>query len=167
MVVETLAATVVSQVLLPFAKMGAKKLGQTVADEFDQAEGNFAVDVAKKAWNLVTSAFDSPEDKARLEQFEKSPEKSRPLIEAILQEKLDQNQQLMEELSTLVSKPAPESGRSGAQIIGATYAGIVEIAGDVSGGTNVGLNIGAPLPTSTQQPRSGGSAADAKTSEVG
>src|SRR2546427_7727030 len=54
------------------------------------------------------------------------------------------------ELEALVKEKSP-NGQTGAQIIGATYAGILDMRGAVvSGGVFAGLNIGHPVQRSEE-----------------
>src|SRR5215213_7300903 len=122
MVIETLAATVVAQVLLPYVKEGAAKIGEAAALKFGEAAGQHAVEVAQKTWARVKFVFSSGKDRITLEQFQELPEEAAPLVEGILKRKLQEDNQLAEELDKLVNSPDPDGKGSGAQIIGATYA---------------------------------------------
>lgn len=152
--VEALALTVVSNLLVPYVKDGAEALGKAVAEKArDQAAGQKAVEVAKKAWDLVRGAFNDAADKPVLEQFEKRPEATEPLLREILQEKIDQNPQLASALQSLRDTQVTSDGTTGAQIIGATYAGIADARGaHIENGNVTGLHISGPPPFTGERP---------------
>ena len=156
MIIETLAATVVAQVLLPYVKEGATKIGEVAAQKFGEAAGEHAVEVAQKTWARVKSAFSSDKEKVTLEQFQELPDEAAPLVEGILKKKFQEDSQLAEELDELVNSPDPDARGTGAQIIGATYAGIVDLRSATISGSNAeitGLKVNRPT-SDPQQPTS-------------
>ena len=145
--VALLATTVVGQVLLPFIKAGAEKLKDLATEKFNQAAAEGAVNIAEKTWTRVKETFSQPADKAILENFEKYPDQAKPLVEAVLIDKLKQDPQLAEELDAVVNQPVSENQNSGAQIIGATYALIQDFRqANISGDNfqNIGMAFGEP-----------------------
>jgi hypothetical protein len=159
--VEGLALTVVSNLLLPYVKEGAEKLASAAVKAFDKADADKAVDRAKKAWSIVTGVFESSGDAETVKDFEKYPEDEKGRLARKLQEKIDQDPKLAGELRELAEEPVAPGGTNASQIIGATYAQITNISGTVSGGTITGMVIGAePRPSSQaptgQPPKQGG-----------
>ena len=153
-IIAALASTVVSSILMPYVKDGAAKMAERISEKAGSATGQYTVQLAEKVWNKVKSAFSSEEEKTTLASFERRPEAATPLVEDMLKEKLQKDDQLMKELEALVKEKSP-NGQTGAQIIGATYAGILDMRGAVvSGGVFAGLNIGQPVqpPTGTPVP---------------
>ena len=141
-----LATTVVSSILFPYIKEGAAKMAERITNSAGNAASEYTVHFAEQIWNKVKSVFTSDEDKVTITQFEKRPEAAKSLVEEMLKEKLQQDNDLAKELEALVASKSP-SGQTGAQIIGATYAGILDMRGaTLSGSGNVlaGLNIGHP-----------------------
>jgi hypothetical protein len=161
--IEILAATVVAQVLLPFVKEGAAKIGEAAAQKFGEAAGQHAVEVAHKTWDRVKSAFSSDKDKVLLEEFQELPDEAAPLVEGKLKTKLQEDNQLAEDLDKLVNSPDPDGKGTGAQIIGATYAGVVDLRGGTVSGSNAvitGLSVNPqtpqpqrPAPPDSQSPK--------------
>lgn len=150
-IITGLATTVVSTYLLPYLKEGAVKMAERITKDAGDAASEYSVSLAGKIWNKVKSVFTSDDEKGTLAQFEKRPEAAKPLVEAILKEKLQQDASLLKELQALTTAKGP-TGQTGAQIIGATYAGILDMRGaTVSGSGNVfaGLNIGGGAPSSS------------------
>lgn len=127
--VAILAATVVTSFLLPFVKMGAEKIGEKVTEKVSQVSGEHVAGLAKKAWGLVTKTFSSKEEKGTLTQFEKRPDAAKALVEAILKEKLEKDSKLARELDGLVNAESPDGKGTGAQIMDAAIAGIVDMRG--------------------------------------
>lgn len=155
-IIAGLATTVVSSILLPYIKDGAVKMAERITNSAGSAASEYTVQFAEKIWNKVKSAFTSDAEKVTLTQFEERPEAAKPLVEDMLKEKLQQDDQLAKELEALVASKSP-TGQTGAQIIGATYAGILDMHGaTVSGAGNVfaGLNIGHP-PSGSKPPGPG------------
>lgn len=111
-----LAGTVVTSFLLPYIKDGAKKVAETLTEKGSQAAVTYVTEVAQKVWDRVTSAFSSDTDKATLAQLEEYPEAAQPLVEAVLKKKLEQDDQLAQELDQLVNTPGPE-GQSASLLI--------------------------------------------------
>jgi hypothetical protein len=135
--VATLAATVVSSVLLPYIKDGAAKLAETVTEKAGKGMGEYAADMAGKVWDKVKSAFSSPSEKVVLDEFENKPEAASGLVEAKLKEKLEQDVALAQEIEKLVNAKAPGGQSTGAQIIGSSYVGLLDMRGaNVSGSQN-------------------------------
>lgn len=166
--VVALAASVVSSVLLPYIKDGAAKLAETVTEKAGKGMGEYAADMAGKVWDKVKSAFSSPSEKVILKEFEKKPEAASGLVEAMLKEKLEQDAALAQEIHNLVNSKAPDGQSTGAQIIGSSYVGFLDMRGaKVSGSQNTftggTFNFGeakasgiAPPPRSAAPPPTSG-----------
>jgi len=133
--------------LLPYVKEGVEKITMAAKEKFGEAAAGYAADLAGKVWERVKSVFNSERDQATLTEFEEDPEAAASLLEKKLRTKIEQDPQLAQELDQLVNSQAPGGGGTGAQIIGATYAGIVDLRhGTVSGGVVSGLSINPPQP---------------------
>src|SRR5262245_34069065 len=154
-----LAATVVKDYLVPYAAEGLRKLTEVATQRVGAAAAEKAAQLAQKAWDRVKAVFSlNQEDQVILNQFEKYPEPTKGLMEIKLKEKLEQDPQLVKELQALVDAPTADAQGTGAQIIGATYAGIVDLRGaNVSGSgfTAIGVNVGTRPPEQPAGPRSG------------
>lgn len=141
--VETaaLAATVVSSFLVPYVKIGAEKLAETIGQNVGEQIGTHISNTAQKIWELVKSAFSSDEDKAILTQFTKRPDAAKQLIEDILKEKLEHNATLAQEMAALTTSNASDGKSVGAHISQAEIAGILDARGaDFSGASNINLS---------------------------
>jgi hypothetical protein len=152
--IALIAGTAVGQILLPYIKDGAVAFGKTIAKANGEAVGEFAGNLAGKVWSTVKSVFSSEKEKAVLEQFEEEPEAAAPLVEAKLKKKLEENPELAEALAKLIQQAGP-NGSTGAQIIGSSYVGMVDLrGGTVSGGTVTGgtFNFGGQ-PSVESPPR--------------
>ena len=147
MVIETLATTVVGQILVPYLKEGAKKLADEASKKFGDSAAHYAVDLAGKVWDRVKTSFTSDRDKYTVEDFQNKPEAAKGLMEDKLLEKLQNDPKLAEELKKLVNAQSPDGKGTGAQIIGATYAGIVDARGaTISGGVVGGIVMSPTSP---------------------
>ena len=112
-----IAATIVTSLLMPYLKMGADKMAETLTGEGGKAIGDYTVDLAKKAWEKIKSSFTSEEETSALEMFEKRPESAAPVMQEVLEEKLATDPDLKAELEKLLKASGP-GGQTGAQILG-------------------------------------------------
>jgi len=145
--IAALAATTVTSILLPYIKDGAKKIAAAANEKFGEVAGKYAGELAESVWGRIKGVFTSEEDQATLKQFEKRPDSAAPLVEEVLRDKLQADPQFAQELEKLVTAPGPGGVSSGAQIIGATYAGLVDLRSATisgSGASIVGLQVGSP-----------------------
>lgn len=161
MAVELLAATVVTSFLRPYLEKGAKRIAEEVTGKVSEAAADHVTGVAENIWNRVKGAFTAPTERNVVELFKDDPEAMQPMMEKTLSKKLEEDSALAQDLEKLVNKPSPDGSGTGAQIIGATYAGIVDLRGGTvsgSGATITGLSVGGsppPLtaPTTGEPPR--------------
>ena len=166
--IAALATTAVSSILLPYIKDGAAKFAQTITEKTGQGMGEYAAGLADKVWDKVKSAFSSEEDKVILKQFEKAPEAAAPLVEANLKEKLEQDVQLAQEMDKLVNSKAPDGQSTGAQIIGSSYVGFLDMrhahvsgsnqsftGGSFNFGSGQATGVDRRTPTTNPQPTTG------------
>jgi hypothetical protein len=141
-----LATAVVSSFLLPYIKLGAEKLSEEIGKTLGNLSAEYASGMVKRLWERVKAVFSSDDEKAVLAQFEKRPDAARALVESILQEKLGQDNQLAQELMELINAPGPDGKSTGAQIMQAGIAGIVDARGanftNASGVTISGVTFG-------------------------
>lgn len=150
-----IAATIVTSLLMPYLKMGADKMAETLSGEGGKAIGAYTVDLAKKAWDHIKSAFNSEEEASTLEMFEKRPEAAAPLMEEVLEEKLQTDPDLKTELEKLLKAPGP-GGQTGAQIIG-DYAHLLDMRNAVVSGSHntfAGAIYGTSAVESPRKPSS-------------
>jgi hypothetical protein len=140
-----LATTVVSSFLMPYAKKAMEKVAEITSEKFGDAAAKAGTDVAQKVWIRIKSAFTSEKEKATLEQFEEFPDAAKPLVEAVLKKKLEEDPALRDDLDKLANTPLP-GGSTGAQIMQAGIAGVVDLRGATisgSGQTFAGVSIGS------------------------
>ena len=98
-VTASLAASVMS-VLMPYVTMGAQEFVKEAGkDAFEKAKTLFGV--LKARWAQDKEATDT------LTHFEEKPERHRPILEDILQEKLAQDKELATEVATLLDEMGP------------------------------------------------------------
>lgn len=146
-----LTTTIVTSFLLPYAKLGFEKFGEAMLEKLGETAAEPLIATTKKIWQRVKTAFSSEEEKATLAQFEKRPEAAQTLLAAMLKEKLEQDAALAQELSELVHAPVPGSTSTGAQIMQANIAGILDLRNaDFSGASNVRL-AGVMLNNSSRE----------------
>jgi predicted RNase H-like nuclease (RuvC/YqgF family) len=140
--IAALAATVVANYLLPYVKVGVEKIAEVATDKFSSVAAEHVTETTKKLWQKITSVFDSPDEKKTLERFEKDPERMAGSLEVILEEKLQQNEELARELEELVDARSPDGAGTGAQIMSATVAGIIDLRqARVSGGSFTAVRV--------------------------
>lgn len=158
--VAALAATVVVKFLAPYVKVGAKRIVETAAEKFSSAAGEHVAETAESLWSRVRAAFDSPDEQRTLERFEKDPERMAGSVEVILEEKLERDEEFARELEQLVEARSPDGAGTGAEIMHATVAGIIDLRqARISGGTFTAVDarggIGqSPNPNPTEDQRS-------------
>ena len=98
-VTVTLAANVMT-VLMPYAAMGAQ--------EFAKSAGKEAYEKAKTLLNTLKARWAGDEEATdTVARFEEKPERYRPVLEGILEEKITQDEQLAAELATLLEEMGP------------------------------------------------------------
>jgi hypothetical protein len=154
-----LAGTAVTTILLPYIKDGAKKFAETIAENQGQGMAEYAAEFAGSVWDKVKSIFSSDEEKILLKQFEEEPEAAEPLIKSKLKKKLEQSPQLAEEMDKLINSPTPDGQSTGAQIIGSSYVGFLDMRNaNVSGSNNTftggSFNFGPETEASAIRPPS-------------
>ncbi len=136
--IAMLAATVISTYLLPFLKDGAKSLGEELSKKLGENAAKHVTEAAPKIWERVKKAFSDNDEIITLGLFEKSPEVYEEPVKKILQRKLQDDDQLSQELNQMVRGPEEKGQSIGAQITDAVNAGIVDLRGaTISGSNNV------------------------------
>jgi hypothetical protein len=145
----TLAATVVSSFLLPYVKKGATAIGEAVAKKFGDNVGGQVTDLAVKVWDKVKDSFTGEDELTTLKLFQSKPDTYQEPVKQILKEKIEKDPDgLGKELHQMVTAPVGNSG-TGASIMGATIAGIVDLRGATisgSGQTFAGAIVNNPSP---------------------
>ncbi len=124
-----LATTVVSSFLLPYLKLGGEKLAEEISEKVGSGTADYAADLTNKIWKRVKSVFSSERDQHAMSEFEEEPDAAKSLIEAKLKKKLEQDPTLAEELDRLINTPTPDGASTGAQIMNAHIAGILDARG--------------------------------------
>jgi hypothetical protein len=144
--VATLAATVVGSFLVPYIKKGAEKVVQTVGEKLGEAAGEGSMGIAAKLWTKVQAAFGSPQDKVVLSQFQQRPDAAKGLVEAMLKEKLEEDEALAADLHELVKKATAAGVSTGAHVENADNVGIADARqadlSHSSGAQIIGLKVG-------------------------
>lgn len=135
-----LATTVVSSFLLPYLKIGGEKLAEEIAEKVGSGTADYTADLTNRIWTRVKSAFSSERDQHVISEFEEEPDAAKSLIEAKLKKKLEQDLTLAEELDRLINSPTPDGASTGAQIMNAHIAGILDARGaNFSNASNMNL----------------------------
>jgi len=154
--VATLAAGLVGKILLPYAKLGLKKIGEELKERSGAAIESQATSLTGKVWDKVRSLFQSDRDKYALEQFEEDPEAAAPIFTRTLEKKLAEAPEAAEELEQLVNTPiAAGSGATLQNIMAQTFGYVDARGANITGGQVAGVIMGAPTPPETP-PRHGG-----------
>ena len=95
----TLAENIMT-VLMPYAAMGAQ--------EFVKSAGKEAYEKAKSLLRTLKARWAGDEEATdAVARFEEKPERYRPVLEGILEEKITQDEQLAAELATLLEEMGP------------------------------------------------------------
>jgi hypothetical protein len=142
--IAALAATVVSSFLLPYVKLGAKKLAEEVTEQTSSAAADHVTRTSSALWDRVRGIFTDEKEKTTLELFEADPDGLAATVERVLAEKLRSDETLAAELSELVEAQSPDGSGTGAQIMNATIAGIIDLrSAKIEGGTFTAVNVGA------------------------
>ena len=148
--VAVLATTIVGSFLVPYVKLGAKKIAEGIAGKLGDAAAEQVTGLTEKIWGRVRSIFSSEGERFTLSQFEHDPEAAKGLVESLLRRKLDQDGSLAQEFSALVNTPTPDGMSTGAQIMNAHIAGIADARGaDFSGSAGVEI-VGVKLNKSSE-----------------
>jgi hypothetical protein len=146
----SLAVTLVSSFLLPYIKIGAEKLTEGLGENIGKAAAEHTTGIAKRVWERVSGLFESQKEHTALELFKENPEELTGLIEKMLRQKLEASPSLAEELSGMINAPGPDGTSSGAQIMHAGIAGILDASRanfrGAHGITLAGVIVGEPPP---------------------
>ena len=127
--ISALATSIVTSFLVPYAKVGVKKISEVVGQQIGEKAGKYVTDLTGKVWNRVTSAFSSSEDQAIINLFQKNPNEMEAMLVKALQSKLEQDSSLAQALADLIETPGPDGQNTGAQIMNASVAGIADLRG--------------------------------------
>jgi hypothetical protein len=152
--VATLAASLVGRILLPYAKLGLKKIGEELKERGSAAFEEQATSLTGKVWEKVTGLFRSDRDKYALEQFQEQPELAAPIFTKQLEAKLAESPAETEELDRLLKEPVGAAGGPTLSNIMAHTFGYLDARGaTISGGQVAGVIVGAPVPAAAVPPR--------------
>lgn len=135
--VASLATTIVTSFLLPYVKLGIEEIAEKVTQQASSAVADEATSLTKKIWNRIKDIF-SGDDAKRLATFESTQGENQDVIVSILKEKLQSDTHLADELDRLINPSTSAPRSSGAQVMKAHIAGIVDVRGaDFSNSSNV------------------------------
>lgn len=147
--IAALAATVVSSFLLPVAKKTVNEIRERLSQDVSATAADEASSLFTRVWERVKGMFGSDADRAVIEQFEKRPEVTAPLVEEMLAEKLEAEPAIADELRQLVEQPVPGgaggTGMTMGQVIAQT-AGFLDARGAHISGVAGGVVMNAPPP---------------------
>lgn len=122
-----LATTVVTSFLVPYANIGLEKIAENAGKKVGENAGEYVSDLTAKLWARIQTVFNRSEDKAILTLFEQNPNEMIEMLVKVLHQKLEQDPVLAKELNGMVSTPGPDGQNTGAQIMNASVAGIVDM----------------------------------------
>jgi hypothetical protein len=146
--IATLAATITGSFLLPYFKLGVEKLIEGAGKKFGEKAAEHTGKIAHSVVDRVAHQFESGSDKTALQLFRENPDEMEPMIRKLLATKLEANAELTKELTELVNSPSPDGSGSGAQIMGATIAGILDARNqnltNARNVTQAGVIVGQP-----------------------
>jgi hypothetical protein len=152
-----LATTIASSFLLPYVKIGVEKLAEGMAENVGKAAANHATALAKKVWERVNGLFKSQKEQNTLELFKENPDELKGLMEKILRQKLEEDKSLAQELSDMINAPGPDGTSTGAQIMNAGIAGVLDARGanfaNASGMNLAGVMLGNPPSQRPTEPK--------------
>lgn len=139
--IAAMAASIVGSFLLPYVKAGADKIAEATTEKFGPAAAAHVKDLAGKVWNRVTQVLATPDDQKALDLFMKQPELMQKMIEEALRKKLSEDAALVKEFAAMLDAAVPDSHLTGAQIMNAGVAGIVNMPNaDFGGASNVTIS---------------------------
>lgn len=142
--IAALAGTVVSSFLIPIAKKAVDEVRERLANDVSDKAADQASSVFTKVWDKVTGLFSSDAEKAVLKEFEENPEKKAQLVQAMLVDKLQDDEKAAKELTELVTQPV--AGGAGGASIGQIIAKSVGTIGIVHAeGANISGVVGGVI----------------------
>jgi predicted glycosyltransferase len=157
--IALLATTVVAKFLLPFVQDGVKAVRDAVTQKVSNQAADEVTKVQQELFDKVNHVFTDGDEQKALDLFKKKPDKAAALVEEYLRDRLQKDPHLAQEVDKLVNSKGP-SGQTGAQIMNATIAAIIDNRnakvshsvqiGNVVGAASVGAVLGhipsAPSP---------------------
>ena len=157
--IAVLATTLITSFVVPYLKLGVEKIAEELTGKVSEAAAEQATGLTKKVWNRVKAAFSSEGEQFTLLQLKDNPEAAKPLVESILKKKLEEDTSLAQELQSLIQTPLGGGSSTGAQIMNAHIAGIVDARGANFAGAHgvdiAGVKIGSvPAPLADAPTRS-------------
>jgi hypothetical protein len=128
MPIEVLAATVVSQFLLPALKTGGEKIVEAIAGEVSQQAADHTEGLIGGLWAKVNGLFrgGSEREERTLADFKEDPDTYADAVTKILDRKLQEDQAAAEEIQRLIDAPVPGTTMTGVQVFDAGVVGIVD-----------------------------------------
>ncbi len=145
-----LAATIVGSYLVPLVKAGATKLSADLSEKIGAGAADHLGRTAVSLWERVKDLFRGEDDKHMMEEFQDMPDEAAPLLAAKLRRKLEADPSLAEALYATANSQIPGTGATGAQIMNASTAGIVDLRGAQvtgSGQTFTGVHVEVQDPS--------------------
>ena len=157
MPLDVLAATVVSQFLLPALKDGAENILTAVSDKVSEQAAAHAGSLVGNLWAKVDNVLGgSQKEKTTLENFKEDPEVYEGAVTKLLQRKIDENPALGDEIQALLDEKVPGTSMTGAQVWNAGVVGIADARQANFAGARdvdiVGVQMGDSAATSRVPP---------------
>jgi hypothetical protein len=101
--ITMLSATVVSNFLLPYLKLGADRLLAKLSEEIGEAGAKKLTSISQNLWDSFKQLFTSEVDQPVLKHIEEHPKESQELMKSLLNQKLAQNPAIAEEMYALTN----------------------------------------------------------------
>ena len=144
-----LAASIVSNFLVPYVTHGLKGIAEGVSKAVTQRAGDQAAEVTERVWDRVESLFrEEPGQEYVLERFKKSPERSAPIVQDLLAEVLESRPELVQELAALVDRPVTGTNSTVANVLHNSGVSLVAQNNTLSDRATIGVYVNTPAPES-------------------
>ena len=140
-----LATTIVASFLLPYVKIGLSSIRETLNDKVGELVAKKSSELTESVWAKISELFTNERDQATLKDFQESPDETKSLLEKKLAAKLSENTKIAQELELLINQQFEDSNLTGAQIMQAHTAGILDMRNsnlsNISGSTFAGVIV--------------------------
>lgn len=124
--VGALAASLVTQFLLPYLDRGLEGIADKVSDAVAESAGDQVVRVTKRIWHRVKALFAAhPEQELLFRKFEEHPKAMAEMIALELEKILSANTEEAAELEALVEEPVEGTKMTVANVIANSGVSVV------------------------------------------